>query len=71
MKLYAVGAIEQERNARFLDKEFPIVLSWADDMYGVMPVFKTLEAAEKYANGRFEIIEITTMELAAEDALPN
>ncbi len=38
--------------------ETEVDLDWADGMVGAMPVFKTKEQAEAYANG-IEVIEIS------------
>lgn len=35
-----------------------IPLTWADGMAGAMPVFDSREAAERYAQGDYEIFEV-------------
>lgn len=35
-----------------------IPLTWADGMVGAMTVFESREAAERYAQGKFEIVEV-------------
>ena len=42
-------------------------LKWAYGMIGAMPVFESREAAEEYAQGKFEIVEVE-IEAAAEAA---
>ena len=37
-------------------------LSCADGMTGMIPVFDNKENAEKYADGKFQVVEITVVE---------
>lgn len=39
-----------------------MALSWADGMIGVLPVFDCEKTAEKYADGKYIILEIETNE---------
>lgn len=36
----------------------PIAMCWANGMVGAMPVFKDLETAEEYAEGKHEILRV-------------
>jgi len=45
-----------------LGRTVSLPLSWADDMIGVLPVFKTKKAAKKYAGKKYEIYQIITKE---------
>ena len=57
MRLYCVGALREsciiEDNIFGQRAEMP--MTWAVGMIGALPVFKTMEDAEKYADGRYQI----------------
>jgi len=57
-----VGALVTAREVDVLGRTVSLPLSWADDMIGVLPVFKTKKAAKKYAGKKYEIYQIITKE---------
>ncbi len=55
---YAILAVEKEHEVELPGHRLPLPLTWADGMYGVMPVFKTKIAAKKYAGDTCKIMKI-------------
>ena len=60
--LYMVGGLVQEHPVDFIGREISLQMTWADGMVGVLPVFDSPQAAEKYSHGRFQISAIETNE---------
>ena len=58
-KYYAVGAVERKKKITQGSSKADIDIVWADGMAGVLPVFDNILSAEKYSNGKFQIIEFT------------
>ena len=58
--LYMVGCVQKETPVQLaaLGIEQEISLTWADGMVGVIPVFESREAAEKYADGKIPVMEV-------------
>lgn len=56
--MYLVQALTTEIEANILGHKTDIKLSFAQGMIGALPVFKTLEDAEVYSEGKFPIVEI-------------
>ena len=59
---YAMLGVEKEHEIEILGHKLPLFLTWADGMYGVMPVFKTKRAAKKYAGDTCKIMKIIIKE---------
>ena len=58
-KYYAIGAVERRRSVSFPGGKTSILLIWADDMVGVLPVFSNKKKAEKYAGKDFQVFAFT------------
>jgi len=59
---YLVGALSKSHNVMINDFKTEIDLTFADGMVGVLPVFESLESAEKYADGEAQIFAIQILE---------
>lgn len=55
--MFVAMAVQKKAEIDLFGKPTPIELSFADGMIGVLPVFDTKEAAEKWADG-LQVIEV-------------
>ena len=55
---YLVMAIEKTKKLLVYGREIEFPLTWADRMCGVIPVFDTKKAAQKYAGKRFGLLSV-------------
>lgn len=53
--LYMVGGLVQEHPVSLFGMETQLSMTWADGMIGVLPVFDSPQAAEKYSHGRYPV----------------
>jgi hypothetical protein len=51
-------AVQQEADINLFGKATPIELKFASGMVGVLPVFMSRKAAERYSKKKFTIVEI-------------
>jgi len=54
--LYAVLGVEREHQVSIGNFKKELILTWADRMCGVLPVFETKKMAMKYAGKTFKIM---------------
>ena len=54
--LYVVTQVRERLSLNVMGIKTKLDLTWADGMVGAMPVFDSLEAAEKYANVKADIL---------------
>ena len=59
-KIFLVSIVEKSRDVTVGEIPVSIDLSWSDGMIGVMPVFDTVENAERYAGKGIQIHEAET-----------
>jgi len=59
---YLVMALETNHRLDIAGYRREIVLSWADDMIGVMAVFNTEKAAKEYAKNKYKVVKIVVEE---------
>jgi hypothetical protein len=51
-------AVQSEANLKMLGAPTPVELKFASGMVGVLPVFMSRKAAERYSKKKFTIVEI-------------
>jgi hypothetical protein len=51
-------AVQHEANLKMLGAPTPVELKFASGMIGVLPVFMSRKAAERYSKKKFTIVEI-------------
>ncbi len=56
--MFIVMAVQQEADINLFGKATPIELKFASGMVGVLPVFMSRKAAERYSKKKFTIVEI-------------
>jgi len=56
--MFIVMAVQQEADINLFGKATPIELKFASGMLGVLPVFMSRKAAERYSKKKFTIVEI-------------
>ena len=56
--MYIVMAVQEKADIDLFGKATPIELSFADGMIGVLPVFMSRKAAERYSKKKFTIVEV-------------
>ena len=64
---YLVMAVEKTKKILVYGREIDMSLAWADRMCGVIPVFDTKKAAQKYAAKNFEILSVIVDERRCHD----
>ena len=47
-RIYAVGVCEETRDLQVWNVKIKVEMLWADGQIGVMPIFSTKKAAQKY-----------------------
>jgi len=56
--MFIVMAVQSEANLKMLGALTPVELKFASGMIGVLPVFMSRKAAERYSKKKFTIVEI-------------
>ncbi len=56
--MFIVMAVQSEANLKMLGTPTPVELKFASGMVGVLPVFMSRKAAERYSKKKFTIVEI-------------
>ena len=56
--MFIVMAVQREANLKMLGAPTPVELKFASGMIGVLPVFMSRKAAERYTKKKFTIVEI-------------
>jgi len=57
--MFMVLSLREEVSINVMDEDVITKASYAQGMIGIIPVFETRDDAEKYACGKFDIIEVT------------
>lgn len=56
--MFIVMAVQRKADINLLGKPTPIDLKFASGMIGVLPIFMSRKAAERYSKNKFTIVEI-------------
>jgi hypothetical protein len=56
--MFLVMAVQEKADINLFGKATPIDLKFASGMIGVLPVFMSRKAAERYTKKKFTIVEI-------------
>lgn len=56
--MYLVPILRENVQIQMLGLDAEVKLSWRNGQIGAVPVFENKEDAEKYADGRCEVIEV-------------
>lgn len=56
--MFLVPVLRENANIQVFGLNAEVQLSWAKGQIGAVPVFENKEDAEKYADGRCEVIEV-------------
>ncbi len=56
--MFLVMAVQEKADINLFGKATPIELKFASGMIGVLPVFMSRKAAERYTKKKFTIVEI-------------
>ena len=61
-RMWAVMSLQEHADADVIGRVFSVPLSFAKGMVGVIPVFKSLEDAEAFSDGKFPVVSINIVE---------
>lgn len=57
--MYAVMSLNKTVEVDVYGSTHEVPLSFGEGMIGAIPVFETREQAEKFANGKFDVVELS------------
>lgn len=55
--IFVLAALIESRPVQVMHLRSTMAMNWADGMIGVMPVFDSIESAEKESKGKYQIIQ--------------